>query len=368
MKVLVVGSGGREHAIAWKISQSPRLTRLYIAPGNAGMADLGMLAPLAVEDSAGILAFAQREGIDLVVIGPEAALAAGVSDVLRACGIAVFGPSQAAAQIETSKRFSKQFMQRHHIPTASFAAFSNYQEACNYLRTVTHPMVIKASGLAAGKGVFLPETLEEGLSVLREIMVDLQFGAAGEEVIIEERLEGEEVSLLAFCDGKTLAVMPPAQDHKRLLDGDEGPNTGGMGAYAPAPALSINQIDEITRTILQPAVDGLRAEGLPLRGRAVCRFDADPGRPESAGVQCPLWRPGNPGDPAAAGKRSAGNLHRLHPRRAGSSENSVGRPAPRFAWCWLRRDTRSDPAHRFSHPRAGCGACGRHGLPRRDAA
>lgn len=266
MKVLVVGSGGREHAIAWKISQSSHLTRLYLAPGNAGMANLGALVPLAVEDSAGILGFAHREEIDLVVIGPEVALAAGVSDVLRASGVAVFGPSQAAAQIETSKRFAKQFMQRHHIPTASFRVFSDYQEACDYLRTVSYPTVIKASGLAAGKGVVLPETLEKGLSTLREIMVDLQFGAAGEEVIIEERLEGEEVSLLAFSDGKTLAVMPPAQDHKRLLDNDEGSNTGGMGAYAPAPVLSKSQIDEITRTILQPVVDGLRAEGFPFVG------------------------------------------------------------------------------------------------------
>jgi phosphoribosylamine--glycine ligase/phosphoribosylaminoimidazole synthetase len=266
MKVLVVGSGGREHAIAWKISQSPRLTRLYLAPGNAGMANLGALVPLDVEDSAGILAFALREEIDIVVIGPEAALAAGVSDILRANVVTVFGPSKKAAQMETSKRFAKQFMQQYHIPTASFAAFSNYQEACDYLLTVNHPIVIKASGLAAGKGVVLPETLEEGLTALREIMIDLQFGAAGEEVIIEERLEGEEVSLLAFCDGKTLAVMPPAQDHKRLLDNDEGPNTGGMGAYAPAPVLSKQQIDEITQTILQPVVNGLRAEGFPYIG------------------------------------------------------------------------------------------------------
>lgn len=235
MKVLVIGSGGREHAIAWKLSQSPLLSHQFLAPGNAGMADLGELVALDVEDSAGILAFALREAIDLVVIGPESALAAGVSDALRASGVTVFGPSKTAAQIETSKRFAKQFMQRYHIPTANFAAFSDYQEASNYLRTVPFPTVIKASGLAAGKGVILPKTLEAGLTSLREIMVDRQFGAAGDEVIIEECLEGEEVSMLAFCDGKTLSVMPPAQDHKRLLDQDAGPNTGGMGAYAPAP-------------------------------------------------------------------------------------------------------------------------------------
>jgi phosphoribosylamine--glycine ligase/phosphoribosylaminoimidazole synthetase len=266
MNVLLVGSGGREHAIAWKLCRSPLLTRLYIAPGNVGMAALGTLVPLSVEDSAGILDFAQNNTIDLVVIGPEAALAAGVSDALSSHGIAVFGPSQAAARIESSKRFSKEFMQRHHIPTARFTTFSNYQKACDYLHSVSTPIVIKASGLAAGKGVILPDTLEEGLSALQEIMVVGQFGKAGEEVVIEERLEGEEVSLLAFCDGKSVAVMPSAQDHKRLLDNDRGPNTGGVGAYAPAPFLSKDQIETAIQTILQPTVDGLQKEGLPYVG------------------------------------------------------------------------------------------------------
>jgi phosphoribosylamine--glycine ligase/phosphoribosylaminoimidazole synthetase len=266
MKVLVIGSGGREHAIAWKVSQSPLLSSLYMAPGNAGMADLGELVPLEVGDGKGILLFAQREKIDLVVIGPEAALAAGVSDILQAGGITVFGPSKYAAQMETSKRFAKEFMQQHGIPTARFNAFSDYAQACLFLRSVTYPYVIKASGLASGKGVFLPDSLREGLDVLRAIMVDREFGASGDEVIIEERLEGDEVSLLAFSDGKKLAVMPPAQDHKRLLDDDEGPNTGGMGAYAPAPALFKDEIAEISRTILQPVLDGLRADGHPYIG------------------------------------------------------------------------------------------------------
>ena len=266
MNVLLIGSGGREHAIAWKLNQSPRLGHLFIAPGNPGMTNLGTLVPLSVEDSVGILAFAQNKGIDLVVIGPEAALAAGVSDGLRAQGIAVFGPSQTAACIESSKSFSKQFMQRHHIPTARFAVFTDYAEACAHLRSVPYPIVIKASGLAAGKGVILPETLEEGLTALQEIMVKQQFGQAGEQVVIEERLQGEEVSLLAFCDGKNLAVMPPSQDHKRLLEDDRGPNTGGMGAYAPAPCLSRAQIDYALQSILQPTVDGMAAEGFPYTG------------------------------------------------------------------------------------------------------
>lgn len=266
MKVLLIGSGGREHAIAWKLSQSPLLTQLYIAPGNVGMLPLGILVPLSVEDSSGILTFAQKEAIDLVVIGPEAALAAGVSDVLRFHGISVFGPSQAAARMETSKRFSKEFMQRHNLPTARFASFTDYAAACEYLKTVQYPVVIKASGLAAGKGVVLPETLQDGLDTLHVMMVDARFGHAGDEVIIEERLSGEEVSLIAFCDGKHVSVMPPAQDHKRLLDGDKGPNTGGMGAYAPAPCLTPKDIQTVTNTILQPTLDGLAQEGLPFIG------------------------------------------------------------------------------------------------------
>ena len=266
MNVLLIGSGGREHAIAWKLSQSPLLDQLYIAPGNIGMAELGILVPLAVEDSTGILTFAKNKGIDLVVIGPEIALAAGVSDALRSHGIAVFGPSQAAARIETSKRFAKEFMQRHAIPTARFAAFSNFNEASDFLKTVPYPVVIKASGLAAGKGVLLPDTLEESLTALKEIMLEGEFGKAGEEVVIEERLQGEEVSLLAFCDGKSVAVMPAAQDHKRLLDHDKGPNTGGMGAFAPSPCLSKERIEDLIKSVLMPAVDGLRGESMPYIG------------------------------------------------------------------------------------------------------
>ena len=266
MNVLIIGSGGREHAIAWKLSQSPLLDQLYIAPGNIGMANLGILVPLSVKDSAGILTFVKNKGVDLVVIGPELALEAGVSDELRAHGIAVFGPSKTAARIETSKRFAKEFMQRHAIPTARFAAFSDFNKASDYLKTVSHPIVIKASGLAAGKGVLLPDTLEESLTALKEIMLEGEFGKAGEEVVIEERLQGEEVSLLAFCDGKSVAVMPAAQDHKRLLDHDKGPNTGGMGAFAPSPCLSKERIEDLIKSVLIPAVDGLRAEGMPYIG------------------------------------------------------------------------------------------------------
>lgn len=277
MKVLLVGSGGREHALAWKLAQSPRLTALYVAPGNAGTAINGQRpavsnVAIAAEDTAALVVFAREKQIDLAVIGPEAPLAAGLADALRAAGVRVFGPSRAAAQIEASKAFAKGFMLRHAIPTARYAAFTDFYQAIGHLLTVEYPVVIKASGLAAGKGVSVPDCgnpadcLHDAEAALRQIMLEREFGAAGDEVVIEERLEGEEVSVLAFTDGVTVRVMPPAQDHKRLLDGDRGPNTGGMGAYAPAPVAPPVVIEAITRTILQPAVDGLRAEGRPFVG------------------------------------------------------------------------------------------------------
>jgi len=274
VQVLIVGSGGREHALAWKVAQSSLLSRLYVAPGNAGTAQLAMRnpsctvrnIPILADDVSALVAFAREEGIDLVIIGPEAPLAAGLTDALRKAGIATFGPSRAAAQIEVSKAFAKDFMERHHIPTARYATFSCFEEALQYVRMVDHPVVVKASGLAAGKGVLIPENPRQAEVALRQIMLEHQFGAAGEKVVIEERLAGEEVSLLAFTDGVTVQPMPPAQDHKRLLDGDQGPNTGGMGAYAATPFCPRALVEEITRTVLQPAVDGLRAEGRPFVG------------------------------------------------------------------------------------------------------
>jgi len=266
MNILVVGSGGREHAIAWKVAQSPRLARLFIAPGNAGTAVVGQNVPIPADNLAGIVAFCRQQAVDLVIIGPEAVLALGLADELSLAGIRVFGPAREAARIETSKAFSKEFMRRHNIPTARFARFRIYDEALDYIREVDYPVVIKASGLAAGKGVFVPDTLEEAEASLHAMMIDKTFGPAADEVIIEERLVGEEVSLLAFSDGKTVSPMPPAQDHKRLLDGDRGPNTGGMGAYAPAPICPPELVDLICTTILQPAVDGLRDEGSPFVG------------------------------------------------------------------------------------------------------
>ena len=266
MNVLLIGSGGREHALAWKMAQSPRLSRLWIAPGNPGTAQHGENIPLSAEQVPGLVEFACQNAVDLAVVGPEGALAAGLSDALVEAGIPAFGPTRAAAEIETSKVFSKQFMQRHNIPTARFAAFTDLDAALQHLASVDYPVVIKASGLAAGKGVLLPESQAEARAALEEILVARRFGSAGDAVVIEERLVGEEVSLLAFSDGLTVAAMPPAQDHKRLKDGDLGPNTGGMGAYAPAPACPPELVDAVVRTVLQPAIDGLRAEGRPFVG------------------------------------------------------------------------------------------------------
>ena len=259
MKVLIVGSGGREHALAWKAAQSPRLARLFLAPGNAGTARYNVA--IRAEDIPALVAFANEQDIDLTIVGPEVPLALGLADALRTPGRSVFGPSQAAAQIEASKAFSKDFMARHHIPTARFATFTEYRKALKNLLSVDYPIVIKASGLAAGKGVLLPDCADDAEAALRSIMLDHEFGAAGDEVIIEERLSGPEVSLLAFSDGYSVKPMPPAQDHKRIFDNDQGPNTGGMGAYAPAPILPPALVEEYTRSILQPTIDGLREEG-----------------------------------------------------------------------------------------------------------
>ena len=262
MNVLVIGSGGREHAIVWKVSQSPKLTKLYALPGNPGMAELAEnVSGISVDNHAAVASFCKDKQIDLVIVGPEAPLAAGLVDSLSAEGIRCFGPSQAAAQIEASKSFAKDFMARHNIPTAKYATFSNYDEAVKYLESLNYPVAIKASGLAAGKGVILPETDEEAKSTLEDILVKKVFGEAGAEVVIEERMTGQEVSLMAFTDGTSVVPMLPAQDHKRLLDGDKGLNTGGMGAYAPAPAFLEKMYKEAMDNILQPAVIGLAKEG-----------------------------------------------------------------------------------------------------------
>ncbi len=263
LKLLIIGSGGREHALVWKLAKSRQVTKIYIAPGNGGTARESKCENVLVQNP---LNFAQEQNIDLTIVGPETPLAEGIVDSFQVAGLRIWGPSKAAAQIEASKAFAKSFMKRHHIPAASSKTFSDFYKALNYLKAQSKLPVIKASGLAAGKGVILPRNLIEAEAALKAIMLEKKFGTAGEKVIIEECLEGQEASVLAFCDGQSIKIMPPAQDHKRALDGDKGLNTGGMGAYAPAPLITTKLLQEITERIIQPAISGLKAEGTPYVG------------------------------------------------------------------------------------------------------
>lgn len=265
----MVGSGGREHALAWKLAQSSHVQQVLVAPGNAGTASNGKItnSAVSVSNHAILAQYCKDHNIGLVVVGPEAPLAAGIVNDLTAAGIKCFGPSEKAAQLEASKQFAKDFMDRHGIPTAKWKAFTNPLEACNFINSASFlALVVKASGLAAGKGVIVAANKEEACSAVREILQDKTFGAAGETIVVEELLEGEEVSCLCFTDGITVAPMPPAQDHKRLMDGDLGPNTGGMGAYCPAPQVSNSLLLEIQERILQRTVDGMRQAGTPYVG------------------------------------------------------------------------------------------------------
>ncbi len=267
MNVLVVGSGAREHALAWKLRQSPRLTDLFVAPGNAGTAALAKNLPLPASDVEALCLAARDHRIDLVVVGPEVPLALGLADRLAVQGIAAFGPSQAAARIESSKSFAKELMRRHRIPHAPFAAFANRTDARNYVRSLSEPPVVKADGLAAGKGAFVCASKDEALRAVDLIMGDdPAFAQAGRTVVIEEKLSGREASAHAFSDGVTVSPMPLSCDYKRARDGDEGPNTGGMGAYSPPPWLDDAAARWIDEQVTAAAVRGLMAEGVPYRG------------------------------------------------------------------------------------------------------
>lgn len=268
--ILIIGAGGREHALAWKLAQSPQVAQILVAPGNGGTDGAPDTAirnvPVAAHDIAGLFGAAQRARVDLVVVGPEAPLALGVVDRLQEAGLRVFGPTQAAAQLETSKAFAKDFMWETGIPTAGYAVFTDYAAALEYVRQAERPLVVKASGLAAGKGVLVCDTIVQAEQAVFDVMQARLFGDAGDVVIIEERLSGPEISLLAFTDGQTVVPMVAAQDHKRVFDGDQGPNTGGMGAFAPALRVTPALVEEAVRTVLQPAVDGLAAQGTPYVG------------------------------------------------------------------------------------------------------
>ncbi|MCL4441715.1 MAG: phosphoribosylamine--glycine ligase [Firmicutes bacterium] len=265
MKVLVVGSGGREHALAWKLAQSPRVKEIFCAPGNAGTAQLGTNVEIQVEDLDALLEFARQEQIDITVVGPEVPLTLGIVDVFRAAGLKVFGPTAKAAELEGSKAFAKDLMRKYNIPTAEYGVFSEAQAAQDYIRKIGAPCVVKADGLAAGKGVIVAMDLDTALNAVNEIM-EGQFGEAGRRVVVEEFLEGQEVSLLAFVDGKTALPMVPVQDHKRIFDGDKGPNTGGMGTYSPPPVFTEELHRQVMETIVKPTVRAMAAEGREFTG------------------------------------------------------------------------------------------------------
>jgi phosphoribosylamine--glycine ligase len=270
MKVLVIGGGGREHALAWKLAKSPRVQKVYVAPGNGGTARDNHLENLPISDPAALADFAEREKIALTVVGPEAPLSMGVVDVFRARGLRIFGPTQAAAQLESSKAFAKDFMQRHGIPTALYATFSDAAEAHAHVDKVGAPIVIKADGLAAGKGVVVAGTLEEAHQAIDFMLVDntlgVQHNAGGARVVIEECLVGEEASFIVLVDGGNVLALASSQDHKRLGDGDTGPNTGGMGAYSPAPVVTPNVHARAMHEIILPTVNGMARDGIPFTG------------------------------------------------------------------------------------------------------
>ena len=336
MKVLVVGAGGREHALVRALARSPQATELLCAPGNAGIARDARLLDIAVEDIDGIVAAVERERVDLTVVGPEAPLVAGLVDALAERAQPAFGPSAAAARLEGSKAFAKQAMAQAGVPTARWRYARSLQEGVDAVAELAAPgVVVKADGLAAGKGVTVADSREQAQRALREIFLEHRFGAEQPSAVVEERLSGTELSLLALCDGRTAVPLAPARDFKRLGDGDQGPNTGGMGAYSPVAGLSDADVVGLSRFVQQPIVDWMRRTGHPLPRDSLRRADADRRGPARARVQCPLRRSRDAGGAASSAlgsARSAAPLHtsggtgRRRPRRgAGALVARVGR-------------------------------------------
>jgi len=266
MKVLVVGSGGREHALVWKISQSPKVSKIYCAPGNAGISQLAQCINIGPDKIMGLTDFAQKTKIDLTVVGPELSLSLGIVDEFIKRGLKIFGPTKIAAEIESSKAFSKCMMKKYNIPTANYKVFQNSEEALDCIKKQVFPLVIKADGLAAGKGVFIIKNFDQAKDALNELMNGENFGEAGRQVIVEDYLEGEEVSILAFCDGKTVVPMVSSQDYKKIYDHDRGANTGGMGAYSPVPFYDENSKNKVLKDVLKPVIEGLKKEGREYKG------------------------------------------------------------------------------------------------------
>ncbi len=266
MKVMIIGGGGREHALAWKVAQNKAISRVYVAPGNAGTALNPDMVNVPITTVPELVEFAKKEEIGMTIVGPEATLSQGVVDAFRAAGLKIFGPTKAAAQLESSKDFAKAFMMRHNIPTAAYATFTDAKAAHDYVSQQGAPIVIKADGLAAGKGVVVAMSLDEAHSAIDAMLEDNKLGSAGARVVIEEFLTGEEASFIVMVDGKNVLALATSQDHKRLLDGDQGPNTGGMGAYSPAPVVTPTIHAKVMREIIKPTVEGMAKDGIPYTG------------------------------------------------------------------------------------------------------
>ena len=289
MNVLLIGGGGREHALAWKLSQSPRLTKMFAIPGSPGIANFAeCVADISIDDNAAVVDFAKAYAIDLVVVGPEAPLVNGLVDALNVAGIKAFGCTKDAARIEGSKIFAKRLMKKYNIPTADFEVFDDIDAAKNYIRTKGAPVVVKADGLAAGKGVIVAQTLDEALTAVDEMKT---FGTAGSRIVVEEFMDGEEASVLALTDGETILPLKAAQDHKRALDGDKGLNTGGMGAYAPAPIVDEKVSQLVTEKILRPTIAALKAEGVTYRGCLYAGLMIKSGQPKVVEFNCRFGDP-----------------------------------------------------------------------------
>ena len=291
MNVAVIGGGGREHTLAWKLAQSSSVDKLYALPGSDAMASIAECVPIGVEELDRIADFAVEKGIDMIVVGPEVPLTEGIADVCQKKGIAVFGPNKAAAQMEGSKVFAKNLMKKYHVPTAAYASFTDGNAAKDYIHKMGAPIVVKADGLAAGKGVVVAQTVEEAVDAVNAMMEDHIFGASGGRIVIEECMVGEEASLLAFVDGKTIVPMISAQDHKRIFDNDEGPNTGGMGAYAPAPVMTPELVQTVYDTILVPVVQGLANEGITYQGCLYAGLMITAGGPKVVEFNCRFGDP-----------------------------------------------------------------------------
>jgi len=266
MKILVIGGGGREHALVWKLAQSRHVDKIYCSPGNAGISEMAECIDVGPNDFDALVDFVKYEWIDLTIVGPEEPLSRGIVDVFEKEGRRILGPNKKAAQLESSKVFAKEFMKRYGIPSAEYSVFTSYVHAADHVRMKGAPIVIKADGLAAGKGVYVAGTVDEAIEALRLIMKEKVFGTAGDRVVVEECLEGEEASFMVFCDGKTVRPMASSQDYKRIFDGDKGPNTGGMGAYSPAPVITESLEAKIMDTVMWPVMRGLKAEGIEYKG------------------------------------------------------------------------------------------------------